>query len=120
MNTQIFHANGDLETNQWASDKLGTALKTQVQVSYQSQPKRSSDPLNWFWDALTPEQRESTSSTTINQQREKVLEPEEFSKLKKGGDGTCQAVVLWVSHEFKCNEGRPFRTLAFDQDNIRI
>jgi hypothetical protein len=24
MNTQIFHANGDLETNQWASDKIGT------------------------------------------------------------------------------------------------
>jgi hypothetical protein len=118
MNTQIFHANGDLETNKWASEKMGTTMKTLVNVSISSQPKRPTQPKHWLFDAFKQDnERESTSSTSINQHREKVFQPESFSQLKKGGDGTCHAVVLWVSHQFKANKGRPFCVKVFGQDN---
>jgi len=118
MNTQVFHANGDLETNKWASEKMGTAMKTVVNVSVSSQPKHSSKPRHWFFDAFKPDdERESTSSASLNQHREAIFQPEAFAQLKKGGDGSCQAVVLWVSHQFNCNEGRPFRVTVFQQDD---
>jgi hypothetical protein len=117
MNTQVFHANGDLETNQWASEKLGTAIKTLVNVSISSQPKRPTQPKHWLFDMFRQEERESTSSTSVNQHREKVFQPEGFAQLKKGGDGTCEAVILWVSHQFKANGNRPFLVKVFEQDS---
>jgi hypothetical protein len=117
MNTQVFHANGDMDTNKWASDKLGTTIKTLVNVSVSSVPKTPTQPRHWFFDVLKQEERTSTSSTSVNQHREKVLQPEEFARLKKGGDGTCQAVLLWVSHAFRCSGGRPFRVVVFGQDD---
>lgn len=120
MNTQVFHANGDLDTNTWASEKLGTELTTLVNVSVSSQPKRPSEPKHWFFDAFKlpeSEERESHSSTSVNQHREKVFQPEQFAQLKKGGDGSCEAIILWVSHEFKCNKSLPFRQAVFEQDS---
>ena len=120
MNTHIYHANGDLETNKWSSEKLGTAIKTLVNVSISSQPKHPTHPKHWLLDMFKQDERESTSSTSVNQHRETIFQPETFSQLKKGGDGTCQAVVLWVSHKFRCNQGRPFRVTVFEQDNNQL
>jgi hypothetical protein len=68
-----------------------------------------------FWEQFKP--HESSASTSINQHRERVFQPEQFSMLKKGGDGICQAVVLWVSHRFRNNQNRPFKITVFEQDN---
>jgi hypothetical protein len=116
MNTHVFHANGDLETNRWASARLGTGLKTLVNVSISSQPKPRSEPKHWLLDMFQQEERQSTASTSVNQHREALFHPETFSQLKKGGDGYCQAVVFWVSHHFRDNQGRPFRLTVFEQD----
>jgi hypothetical protein len=118
MNTHVFHANGDLETNKWASEKMGTTMQMLVNVSISSQPKHSTQPKHWLFDAFKQDtERESTSSTSINQHREKVFQPESFAQLKKGGDGSCQAVILWVSHQFKASKGRPFCVKVFGQDS---
>jgi hypothetical protein len=118
MNTHVFHANGDLETNKWASEKMGTTMRMLVNVSISSQPKHSTQPKHWLFDAFKQDtERESTSSTSINQHREKVFQPESFAQLKKGGDGSCQAVILWVSHQFKASKGRPFCVKVFGQDD---
>jgi hypothetical protein len=95
-------------------------MKTHVGVSLNSQPKRPKGPTHWFWDALTGDERESTVGTSVNQQREAIFQPEQFAMLKKGGDGNCEAVVMWVSHPFSCNNGMPFRVIRFEQDCNRI
>jgi hypothetical protein len=107
MNTQIFHANGDLETNKWASEKLGTELKTRVNLSIAPEPQVG------FWEQFKP--RKSNTTTSISKQRESILPPEAFAQLKKGGDGICQAVILWVSHAFTVNDNQPFCIKTFEQ-----
>ncbi len=116
MNTQVFHANGDLETNKWASEKIGTELTTLVDVSISQEPKRETQPRHWFWDMGRPIEKESKSSSSVKQHREKVIQPEEFAMLKKGGDGFCEGVVSWLSHPFKANQGRPFCLKIFEQE----
>jgi len=110
LNTQIFHANGDLETNKWASEKIGTTLKMHVSISIASEPQQG------FWDQFRP--HKSNTTTSLSQQRESVLQPEAFSQLKKGGDGITQAVILWVSHAFASNKGQPFTITTFEQQPI--
>ena len=118
MNTHIFHANGDLDTNKWASEHLGTTMRSQVSVSISSHPKPPKQTGHWLLDMFNHEEKqESNASTSVQKHRERLLEPEAFAQLKKGGDGTCQAVILWMSHRFRCNQGRPFRVITFEQDN---
>lgn len=100
MNTQIFHANNDLETNKWASDRIGQEQKTNFST------QSNHDPNN------------PNSSTNIGQDWEPSIRPEEFSRLKKGGDGTCEAIILWMSHQFKSNNNKPFSKLVFTQEQI--
>jgi len=110
LNTQIFHANGDLETNKWASEKIGTTLKMHVSISIAPEPQQG------FWDQFRP--HKSNTTTSLSQQRESVLQPEAFLQLKKGGDGITQAVILWVSHAFASNKGQPFTITTFEQQPI--
>jgi len=42
--------------------------------------------------------------------------PAEFSRLKRGGDGTCEAVIFWLSHQFECNDGKSFCRRTFTQE----
>lgn len=116
MNTQVFHANGDLETNQWASEKIGTEITTLVDVSFSQEPKKEDQPRHWFWDMGRPRETEPKSSSSVKQQRDKVIQPEQFAMLKKGGDGFCEAVVSWLSHPFKANKDRPFCLKVFKQE----
>lgn len=110
MNTQVFHANGDHATNQWASEKIGREMRTQFNFSVTPEPQPG------FWDLF----KSSTSKTTTSTSKawEEIIRPEEFSCLKKGGDGFCEAIVLWVAHRFKSNGGRPFCRLTFNQTNL--
>ena len=110
MNTQVFHANGDHDTNQWASAKIGKETKTHFNFS------TSPEPQPGFWDLLKLTQTKTSTSTT--RVLEEIVRPEEFSKLKKGGDGTCEAILLWVSHQFAANGGRPFMKLTFNQNKL--
>jgi hypothetical protein len=63
-----------------------------------------------------PEEVESAGGFSIEERRERAIPPEEFSKLKRGGDGTCEAVILWLSHKFSVNKNRNFCVRTFQQE----
>lgn len=108
MNTKVFHANGDLDTNQWASAEIGKELKTRF--NFTTQPEQQPQSV---WDYFKPKSRTSTSTS---RQWEQLIRPEEFAELKKGGDGTSEAILFWMSHKFADNGGKPFKKLVFDQE----
>jgi hypothetical protein len=109
-NTQIFHTNGDPDTNRWASEKMGTELTTQLKVSVSSEPKHPEQPKNTIWDSWTfwPAEEEQKVSTSFDESRDKAVQPERFFTLKMGGDGECEAFIIWVGHKFKAT-GRHYR-----------
>jgi len=108
MNTQVFHCNGDMMTNQWASQKIGQEMKLRLGFSTAPEP-----PEKGFWDFFKP--AASRTTTSSSKQWEPIVRPEEFFRLKNGGDGTCEAILLWVSHQFQSNGGKPFMKLVFEQ-----
>ena len=114
MNTHIFHANSDLETNKWASERVGTVMRKKVNVSISSEPKKQSK--TWFGQAFDDQYRGSKSSASVEEHETRAFKPESFSALKKAGDGSCEALILWASHQFKNNHGRPYCCKTFDQD----
>jgi len=112
MNTHIFHTNGDLETNKWASERIGTAIQTLTNFSNSSNRKSSG--------AEGPNDAESGTSTSVNQQFASAFRHESFQLLKKGGDGFCEALLLWTSHRFAGNGGKPYCVKQFQQDSENI
>lgn len=109
INTNIFHTNGDMETNTWASSRIGTEAKRKIQVNVTTNVQRP----GLF---TPPPKSDYESKASISHNQEAAFRPEAFSSLKKGGDGTCEAVLLWLSHNFKHNKGRPFCVIPFDQE----
>lgn len=113
MNTYILHCNGDLETNCWASDRIGEEKKLKLTTDGLLKPLRHQDIS--FFERSQQEVR-SVGQFGLSEKTKSSLRPEDFSKLKRGGDGTCEAVVLWLSHQFAVNKGRNFCVLTFEQE----
>ena len=113
MNTYIFHTNGDYETNMWASQRIGDVTTKTISTEglYRAITK---EDLSWF--PRRPEETQSIGQFTLGKETKPAMPPEDFSKLKKGGDGTCEAVVLWLSHQFACNQGKNFCVVTFAQE----
>jgi hypothetical protein len=63
-----------------------------------------------------PEDIKNIGGFQWDKRNEPAFEPEEFSKLKRGGDGTCQAVILWLAHQFADNANKNFHVLTFEQE----
>lgn len=115
MNTHLYHANGDSETNQWFSKRLGQELrgrKSSSSSTAHSSPDSKAD---------SPPGQEGSQHTTSSGRTESwepVVRAEKLETLKMAGDGTCQAVVHWLGHSFAGNKGRNWTVTMFDQDNI--
>jgi hypothetical protein len=116
MNTHIFHANGDLETNKWASERIGTTARTLVNVSLATAPKQ--EPKTGFWDSFKSPEHQTTATTSVNEHFDRAFRPESFTSLKRGGDGYCQAVILWAAHRFKGNGGQPYCCKVLEQGKL--
>ncbi len=111
MNTHVFHTNGDYETGIWASQRIGNRTKMKVTTSRLVPPITEKD-VSFF-----PRQVEQNKgSVSVGEEKEPAFPPEQFSKLKKGGDGTCEALILWVAHQFAVNGGRNYCVKTFEQD----
>jgi len=98
MGTKIFHANGDPETNKWASDMISEALQARA---------------NWHGTMETGQGRGGGSESPGR----KVL-PSEFTMLKKGGPQNhfvTEAIVYQTGASFAANEGEPWIRTAFEQ-----
>jgi hypothetical protein len=111
MNTQVFHANNDHYTNKWASDKIGKELRTRINFSTSMETPKTQG----FWARFDTPESKSSRGTSSHTQWEEIVRPEEFHRLKKGGNGTCEAYLLWMSHSFQANGGKPFVRMAFNQ-----
>jgi hypothetical protein len=110
MNTQVFHCNMDDFTNRWAAQKIGQELKTRFNFSISRSDQSRPDKF------FEPNTRSSTVGSSSTKSWELLVRPEEFSALLKGGDGTCEAIVLWMSHQFQCNDGKPYAKIIFNQE----
>ncbi len=98
MGTKIFHANGDPETNRWASDTISEEMQTR---------------LNFHG---TVEQGQGRGGGAEAPGR-KVL-PSEFTTLKKGGPGNgfmTDCIVYQTGAAFKANGGQPWLRTSFAQ-----
>jgi hypothetical protein len=98
MGTKIFHANGDPETNKWASDMISEELQARS---------------NWHGTMETGQGRGGGSESPGR----KVL-PSEFTMLKKGGPQNnfiTEAIVYQTGAAFIANEWQPWQRTAFTQ-----
>jgi hypothetical protein len=98
MGTKIFHANGDPETNKWASDMISEEVQTRT---------------NWHG---TTEQGQGRGGGGESIGR-KVM-PSEFTTLRKGGPQNgfvTEAIVYQTGAAFAANESQPWLRTAFAQ-----
>jgi hypothetical protein len=109
MNTQVFHCNGDEVTNRWAAEKIGKELKLRFNFSTSRSDQTKPDQ---FFESTT---RSKTFGSSSSKNWELLVRPEEFSALMKGGKGTSEAIVLWMSHQFQNNDGKPYAKIIFNQ-----
>jgi hypothetical protein len=98
MGTKIFHANGDPETNKWASEMISEEVQARA---------------NWHGTMETGVGRGGGGESI----GKKVL-PSEFTQLKKGGPQNgfvTEAVVYQTGACFAANEAQPWQRCAFRQ-----
>jgi hypothetical protein len=116
MNTLLFHTNGDMTTNRWASEKIGEIRHLKLTTDGLLKPLRDKDIS--FWERR-PEEVENVGKMKITEEQKRGLPPEDFAKLKRGGgkDAACEAVLLWLSHQFAVNNNRNFCVLTFTQED---
>lgn len=98
MGTKIFHANGDPETNRWASDMISEEIQTRN---------------NWSGGIESGAGRGGAGETV----GKKVM-PSEFTTLKKGGaqnDFQTECIVYQTGASFKANNGEPYLRASFAQ-----
>lgn len=96
--TKIFHANGDPETNRWASDTISEEIQTRT---------------NWHGTMEAGQGRGGGSEAPGR----KVL-PSEFTALKKGGPQNgfmTDCIVYQTGACFEANSGEPWLRTSFRQ-----
>ncbi len=99
MGTKIFHANGDPETNKWASDMISEEVQTRM---------------NYHGSRDGNGHNNAGGNETIGR---KVL-PSEFTTLKKGGEQNnfmTEAIVYQTGAAFRANRGEPWLRTTFKQ-----
>jgi type IV secretory system conjugative DNA transfer VirD4/TraG family protein len=99
MGTKIFHANGDPETNRWASEMVSEEVQTRM---------------NFHGARDTVGRNTGGGSEQVGK---KVL-PSEFTTLMKGGaqnDFVTEALIYQTGASFSANAGEPWIRTAFKQ-----
>ena len=114
MNTYIFHCNGDLDTNKWASERIGQEKK--LKLTSDGLLKTLSHKDITFFDDRPPDEVKNIGGFGLSEETKSFFRPEDFANLKRGGGGTCEAVILWLSHQFAANKYRNFCVSTFDQE----
>lgn len=116
LNTKIFHANSDPETNQWAATHFGQELRTRVSISHNPPPRRpaSQELSDSFLEALNPP---SNVGVSTHEQWEYAVRPEEFNCLRNGGpenEFLVDAYMTWIGTTGR-NE-KHFTQITFNQN----
>jgi hypothetical protein len=113
LNTRIFHANGDLATNKWASESIGTFDKKTTETTTTPPQYHGLNPVK---DMLFKMIKRPTVATTTHTKREPHVHPHEFSQLRPGGPANgmvTEAFITQVGRRF--DSGNPYSKIAFKQ-----
>lgn len=113
MNSCILHTNGDHRTNKWASERIGNVREKRMRTDGLFRGITAEDLSIW---PRRPEDNKSIGHISFEKSDEPAVRPEDFSKLKRGGNGTCEALIVWLSHQFACNRGRNYCVRTFSQE----
>lgn len=97
LNTKIFHANGDFDTNQYAADTIGKGFITMTALN---------------------QKLVDLGSSTLSQQLHYKVFPHEFTRLSKGGRKatkyTTEAIIFKAGSQWSNNEN--YLKVKFDQN----
>jgi len=115
MNTYILHTNSDFETNEWVSKRIGDEKNIKLKASGLLLRSPSEEDLAFF-ETRRPDDVKSIGAFSWTEERKRAIPPEDFGKLKKGGDGICEAIILWLSHKFAVNGGKQYNRIWFEQE----
>ena len=97
--TKVFHANADIETNNYASDLIGEAYQRKEQES------------SCVTDGKT------TVTTTLDTELVKIVRPEKFHTLKTGGTKYDKKVTGYIHVQgMRLRDGFSYDGIQFDQD----
>ena len=111
LQTKIFHANMDVETNQWAADLIGKNWQAKVSTSLNAAPM---DPMA----ALTGATPQGHSIGTSESLEYEVL-PNEFKRLRMGGyrhQGMVDAILVQSGRQWE--HGKDYLPLTFKQEGF--
>ena len=114
INTHIFHTNGDMTTNKWAAERIG--IERSETLKSQGVFRPVLDENISFFKQQRPEHFKNIGGFKWDKEKEPAFPPEDFAKLKRGGDGSCDAVVFWLAHQFEINGGKNFAVVSFGQE----
>jgi type IV secretory pathway TraG/TraD family ATPase VirD4 len=101
LQTKIFHANGDPQTNAWAEKLFGHETR--------HRHSRSQTTGSFVNESQTVGTSES---------REPRIEAAEFTLLKKGGDGVVEAIVFQAGKTWKAS-GKNYLRTKFPQEGAK-
>jgi len=113
LNTRIFHANGDLATNKWASESIGTADQTKVDTSATPPTYHGINP---FKRALFKMMNPPVITVGRKTVREPLVHPHDFNNLRTGGKRNnfiIDAIITQVGRNFE--SGYPFAVAPINQ-----
>lgn len=113
INSIIFHTNGDRETNVWAAERIGQLKKLKLTTDGLLKPLNENDIT--FLDR-TPQETKNVGAFSLSEETKHAISPEDFMKLKRGGNGVCEAVIFWLAHRFAINRNRNFAVITFAQE----
>lgn len=98
LNTKIFHANADIETNRYASELIGDKYYDDVSQT-------------------TSVSKDPTFSNTVTQKIERIVRPEQFPKLLTGGVSNRGLVVAYAHFQGSViDNGANHMPAFFDQN----
>lgn len=115
MNTHIYHCNPDMVINHYASKKIGVTKRPTL--SAPGGLLREFTKEDFCFDHAHDYRSKSVGGFQISEREEWAVRPEEFSKLKKGGDGTSEAILVWMSHQFRSNQNLCCKRIVIEQEN---
>jgi hypothetical protein len=95
LNTKIFHANSDPDTNAWAAKMFGTEIQNLMGISHGAMPQPK-DAFDYVRQQFDPTDRTSVS---FSEHRDFAVQPEAFHHLRMGGtknDFRVDAFVTWL------------------------
>lgn len=107
IGTYVLHHNPDHLTNMWIANILGEVSDFATRFN---EPENQGFFDSKLWRPLIDRPKLTEISRPAITQRD-------FLSLKVGGDGTCEAYVVWLAHKFRRSGGHCFIKMTFNQDN---